>query len=229
LDARVDLAEAYLESGQVTEAIEQLELVYSGRRDALGETDPKTIFVAGHLSGLYVRVGRVSEAGPLLALWLRRQHSLGWTGADGDLYIRSSHETAAQANENIPALEMYVSVFSPIVGEENLHTIQYRNKLASAYRTVGRPDEAIEQYALALHGLERAWGPENKETINLRFFLASAYREAGRAGEAVPLLERVLAGLEQSRGAEHPGTAAVRENLAAARQEAERRGGAPPA
>jgi tetratricopeptide (TPR) repeat protein len=229
LDARMDLAEAYLESGQVTEAIEQLELVYSGRRGVLGETDPQTISAAGHLSGLYVRAGRVSEARPLLASWLERQHSLGWTGADGDLYIRSPYETAAQANEHIPALEMYASVFSSIVGEENLHTIQYRNKLASAYRTVGRLDEAIEQYALALHGLERAWGPENGETVNLRFFLASAYWEAGRAGEAVPLLERVLAGLEQSLGADHPDTAAVRENLAAARQEAERRGGAPPA
>jgi hypothetical protein len=66
LDARMDLAEAYLESGQVTEAIEQLELVYSARRGVLGETNPKTISAAGHLSGLYVRVGRVSEAAPLL-------------------------------------------------------------------------------------------------------------------------------------------------------------------
>ena len=230
LSSRADLAEAYLESGRPAEAIEQLELVYAGSRRVLGETAPSTVSAAGQLARLYVEAGRVSEAGPLLELWLKRQLALGWTDDDLDeLYLRSSYETAESANGLIPRLEVYVSVLSPIVGDEGLHTIQFRNNLASAYRTVGRLDEAIEQYAQALSGLERAWGPDHESTMRIRYFLASAYREAGRVGEAIPLLERVLAGLEQSRGAEHPDTVTVCENLADARQEAERQEEPPPA
>jgi tetratricopeptide (TPR) repeat protein len=230
LGSRADLAEAYLESGRPAEAIEQLELVYAGCRRVLGETAPPTVSAAGQLAGLYVEAGRVSEAGPLLELWLKRQLALGWTDDDLDeIYLRSSYETAESANGLIPRLEVYVSVFSLLVGDEGLHTIQFRNNLASAYRTVGRLDEAIEQSAQALSGLERAWGPDHESTMRIRHFLASAYREAGRVGEAIPLLERVLAGLEQSRGAEHPDTVTVRANLADARQEAERQEEPPPA
>jgi len=180
LDARVSLAEAYLESGQRAEAIEQLELALAGRRPVLGEKAPGTITVAGRLSELYVSAGRVSEAAPLVALSLRRLHELGRADAsDHEIYLRFRYETAQRAAEAIPALEMYVSVFPPIVGDANLHTIQFRIRLAAAYRIIGRTEEAIGQYTLALGGLQTAWGPENETTVRLRAILADVRREAG--------------------------------------------------
>jgi hypothetical protein len=184
LDARMSLAEAYLETGQRAEAIEQVELVYSVHRRVLGETAPGTAAVAGQLSGLYVSAGRVSEAGPLAALWLKRQHALGQTDAsDHDIYLRAGYKTAERASEEIPVHEMYISVFAPVVGDADLHTIQFRINLAAAYRTLDRTGDSIEQYELALAGLETAWGPENEVTIGLRGLLADARRQAGE-GEA---------------------------------------------
>lgn len=187
LDARISLAEAYLESAQRAEAIEQLETVYAVRRQVLGETAPGTVAAAGQLSGLYVSAGRLNEAAPLAALWLRRQHALGRTDASGnDIYLRTGYETAERAREEIPVHEMYVSVFAPVVGDADLHTIQFRINLAAAYRTVGRTDDAIGQYTRALAGLETAWGPENEVTIELRDLLAIVRQEAGERGSAPP-------------------------------------------
>jgi hypothetical protein len=82
--------------------------------------------------------------------------------------------------------EMYVSVFAPVVGDADLHTIQFRINLAAAYRTVGRTDDAVGQYTRALAGLETAWGPENEVTIELRDLLAIVRQEAGERGSAPP-------------------------------------------
>jgi tetratricopeptide (TPR) repeat protein len=185
LDARSSLAEAYLESGQRDEAIEQLELVYHGTAQAPGKTTAKRAEAAGRLAVLYLDTGRASEAGPPLTLALRWQRAAGLLGAsDPDIVLRSRYETAELAAERIPGLEVWVSVYPPLAGGADLHSIQYRINLAAAYRTVGRADEAIEHYQRALFGLEARWGPEDQTVMELRGLLDTARREAGQVGEA---------------------------------------------
>ncbi|MFE9322641.1 FxSxx-COOH system tetratricopeptide repeat protein [Nocardia sp. NPDC052278] len=102
------------------------------------------------------------------------------------------------------------------LGAEHRHILSTRHNLADAYRSAGRPGEAIALLERLLPDRERVLGAEHPDTLSTRYNLAGAYRTAGRPGEAIALLERLLPDRERVLGAEHPGTLSTRHNLAGA-------------
>jgi tetratricopeptide (TPR) repeat protein len=104
------------------------------------------------------------------------------------------------------------------LGPDHRDTLTSRYKLAVAYETAGRLDEAIRQYEQSVADMSRVLGPDDPETLASRHNLAVAYVPAGLHGEAIELCEQVLADRVRVLGADDVDTLRSRNGLAGAYQ-----------
>ncbi|MBL7258431.1 tetratricopeptide repeat protein [Actinoplanes sp. LDG1-01] len=125
-----------------------------------------------------------------------------------------------QADIAIREFERVYAIRQQTLGREHPDTLTSRHNLASAYQTVGRLGEAIEQQQSVLVDYVRLLGDEHPDTLAARNNLARAYRLAGRTAEAVDLHERVVIASRRGLGEQAPDTLTARINLAAAYREA---------
>jgi tetratricopeptide (TPR) repeat protein len=104
-----------------------------------------------------------------------------------------------------------------LLHKDHPYTVTARSELADAYRSSGRPADAIPLYEQNLAAQLQIPGPDHPDTLSTQNNLAAAYQLAGRPADAIPLYKAALAGLERTR---NPDFFTVRKNLASAREAA---------
>ena len=114
------------------------------------------------------------------------------------------------------SLSNAVNLLDEALGPDHPRTLPARGNLANAYRSAGRPEQAIDLHERTLADRERVLGADHPDTLTSRNDLAVAYEVAGRLDEAIDLFERNLADSERVLGPDHPYTLTSRGNLAGA-------------
>jgi len=112
------------------------------------------------------------------------------------------------------AIEIYEGMrpdWIRLFGEEDRSVVQLVNKLAIAYKSVGRYDDAIEQLQWAADHLEM-----DELGLTVGSNLAAAYSAVGDWINAARILEAVATMFERLCGADDPRTLTVKNNLAVA-------------
>jgi non-specific serine/threonine protein kinase len=85
--------------------------------------------------------------------------------------------------------------------------------LASAYRDLGRVDEALPLYGEALQRQKETLGADHPQTLITMNELAEAHLKAGHASKALPLLEEQFRRSKAKLGLDHPSTLTVMADL----------------
>jgi serine/threonine protein kinase len=112
------------------------------------------------------------------------------------------------------SLQEKVCDYLVATGPEHSETLTALNRLASAYTTVGRTDEAIKLQEHVLPLSRKVNGPEDPETLKVMSYLANSYDRAGRRDEAIKLREEVLPLRRKVLGPKDPDTLAAMSDLA---------------
>jgi len=99
-------------------------------------------------------------------------------------------------------------------------TLLVAGKLAAAYLTAGRADDAVQWYQRVLAERTRELAPGHPAIVAARIGLARALILANVAGDAVTVMLRAVGECEQFRSDGHPDTLGARDELAAAYQAA---------
>ena len=99
-------------------------------------------------------------------------------------------------------------------------TLIVAGKLAAAYLTAGRAEDAVQWYQRVLAERTRELAPGHPAIVATRIGLGRALILAGVAGDAVTVMLRAVAECEQFRNEGHPDTLGARDELAAAYQAA---------
>ena len=129
-----------------------------------------------------------------------------------DAKDRAKQENAEQPQSE-PSLSRKGGVPAP--GTSNtLNKITSLHKLAVAYHTQGKYEEAERSYREVLAAIIATSGPQNPELAQLLNNLGRLYFEEKRYKEAEPLYARSLALVEESLGRDHPKVARRLVNLA---------------
>jgi tetratricopeptide (TPR) repeat protein len=222
LAARGNLANAYLDAGQIAEAVPLLERALADFERVMGAGHSFTEDHRARLAFAYQRAGRVTEAialyGRALAVFERLlgDDHPDTLAARADLAL--AYRDAGRSAEAVLLLEQALADSDRVLGADHPNTALSRCGLALAYQDAGRLAEAILHLERALVDFERVLGADHPHTLSSRSSLAGAYQESGRATEAIPLLERTLADRERLLGGDHPDTLASANNLASAYQ-----------
>ncbi|WP_218929194.1 tetratricopeptide repeat protein, partial [Actinomyces bowdenii] len=218
LDARMDLAYAYLAVGRLGEAVTLFEQVLADRVRVLGPDHPSTLVSRNNLAGAYVPVGDLKRAVPLYEQTLAdRERVLGADHPDTLVSrnnLAGAYESVGDLGRAIPLYEQTLADCERVLGADHPDTLVSRNNLAGAYRSVGDLGRAVPLYEQTLADRQRVLGADHPSTLVSRNNLAYAYRSVGDLGRAIPLYEQTLADHERVLGADHPSTLVSRNNLA---------------
>jgi len=125
-----------------------------------------------------------------------------------------SLEEARLAGSALAYWQSTVAASGRRLGPGQANALAARDKLAGAYESAGRFDDAIAVFAGALAEREDACGPEHPDAIAARGRLARAYADAGRPAEAVALYELTVADAGRQFGPGNPVTLTARTGLA---------------
>jgi len=90
------------------------------------------------------------------------------------------------------------------------------DKLAGAYRGLGRLDDAVRLLEETLAAYEATFAPDHPDRLATMGNVALLYGEVGRWAEAIPLLQRALERKTAVHGEDHPETSIARHNLGCA-------------
>ncbi|MFC8529247.1 tetratricopeptide repeat protein [Nocardia sp. NPDC057227] len=218
LIARDDVADAYREAGQTTEAIPLYEATLTDSERTFGVDHPHTLTSRHKLAGAYWSADRTAEAIELYEHTLTDRERILGTGHPQTLLTRHNLATAYQQGRRVEeAIELYEQVLTDqrrVLGDDHPDTLTTRHNLATAYEEVLGVGEAVPLLEQALADRERILGPDHPRTLNSRNNLASAYDSEGRFGEAILLREQVVADQERILGPDHPDHLSSRNKLA---------------
>ncbi|WP_148088527.1 FxSxx-COOH system tetratricopeptide repeat protein [Streptomyces sp. PanSC9] len=224
LTTRNNLANAYQDIGDHTQAISLHQQTLEIRTRILGPEHPHTLTTRNNLASTYQNAGDHTRAIPLLEQTLKvrtrilgPEHPQTLTSRNN---LAHAYETAGDHTRAIPLLEQTLKDRTRILGPEHPDTLTTRNNLAGAYQTAGDHIRAISLLEQTVEAFARILGPEHPDTLTTRNNLASAYQTAGDHTRVIPLLEQTLKDRTRILGPEHPDTLASRNNLAHAYQTA---------
>ena len=147
LNARNNLAAAYLAADRVADAIPLFEQTLATLVRQLGPGDPDTLTLQNNLASAYQDAGRGAEAIQLYEQNLAERERL--LGADhiGTLTSRgnlaAAYLAAGRAAEAIPLLEQTLTGRERALGPDHPDTQTSRRNLAKAYQDGGRAADAI--------------------------------------------------------------------------------------
>ena len=220
LNARDELADAYLGAGDLDEAIPLYEQTLADRQRVLSPDHPDTLTARNNLAGAYLDAGDPARAIPLYEQTL----------ADRQRVLSPDHPDTLTSRSNLAdayleylyvdlAIGLYKQTLADrqrVLGKDHRDTLNSRNRLARAYLEARDPARAIPLHEQTLKDAERIFGPDHPDTLNPRNDLAGAYLEAGDPARAIPLYEQTLKDAERIFGPDHPDTLVARGNLAAA-------------
>jgi tetratricopeptide (TPR) repeat protein len=152
-----------------------------------------------------------SEGGP----------SVLWTPAAHPVLFRlgRSLENSRLAEASIAYWQDMVTSCTGLLGPAHSSSVAARNRLALAYESEGRSDDAIVAFRAVLTDRERIQGRDHPDTVDACGRLAHAYASAGRPAEAVALYQRMVADFGDQFGLADPVIIRARSGLAEAYQE----------
>ena len=172
------------------------------------------------------------QSEPLLAQALRDSARSLQSVSGGLLWDSEAHPLLMRAGESLDAARLIgpavgywraiAQTSADALGPGHLHTLQARDKLASALVAAGDFDDAIEVLKGTLAQRERVYGPGHQDSLASRLSLAAAYKAAGRLVDAIPLYEKSVAEQAWLSGPAHPDTWTSQASLASAYQAAGR-------
>ena len=125
-----------------------------------------------------------------------------------------SLEDARLSGSVIAYWQSVVAVAIRRLGPVHASSLAARDRLAVAYESAGRANDAIAVLASSLGDRALSYGPEHPDTIATRGRLAHAYSSAGRPAEAVALYEHMVTDATSRLGPVNPVTVAARADLA---------------
>jgi tetratricopeptide (TPR) repeat protein len=139
-------------------------------------------------------------------LWLPEVHPVLYRA--GSSLANTGHREAA-----LGYWERMAAETERILGGEHDDTLAARGNLATAYRAVGRTEEACRLGKRTLRDLERLHGPEDRHVVMTRAQLLVILASAGQVHEAIETGQRALTGHIREFGHDHPLTLSVLTNL----------------
>jgi len=218
--ARDRLADAYVASGRLAEALPVFEATLSDREAMFGPQQPETVTARLNVARSLDAAGREPEAITLYEQVLAARERTGGPGQREALAVRvqlaAAYEAAGRHGDSIRLHKRVLADAEQELGPTHRDTLSARVSLAGAYLAAGQAREAITAYQRALADQEQEAGAGDPATLATLAGLAGAYRVAGKTKEAVKVLRRALADCERYLGADHPMTSTVRDNLQAA-------------
>lgn len=126
-------------------------------------------------------------------------------------FTQKGWQTAAMRAES---LELSLQSLVETAGPQDLRSITARNNLASKYAQMGRRQEAVYHFELALAEAARGFGEEHPRTEIIRENLAWAYEDAAQPAEAAEQWELLLQQREAQFGSTDEDTVWARTRLA---------------
>jgi tetratricopeptide (TPR) repeat protein len=141
-----------------------------------------------------------------------------WAGGCHPVLIRagSSLDHAGLTGPAVDHWSDLVTTSGQLLSSGHPHTILAGQRLAEAYLTAGRPDDAVTWFQRLLDSQAVKLGPDHPDVIAARLRLGHALAAARQPRRALTVLERVLTDCERLRGHEHADTLGARDELAAA-------------
>lgn len=222
------LRDLYHRLGSYDAALEQADAAEALRHNLHGEGDARTLDARRARWEIAHRLGRTAEAMPEVeALASRARRDLGPSHpvtldieADLAQVLIASGDSARAA----PLLEDVLVRRAALLGVANEAGRRVaRLRLAAAYSSLQRFDEAERLYRDLLEFHERETGPERSESIEVRANLGVLLVQAGKLSEAIPLEQRNLDLQRRKLGPAHPDTLTAMNNLGAHLHQAGRR------
>ena len=111
-------------------------------------------------------------------------------------------------------LEGSLVIRKRVLGDEHSHTLWTMHRLALAYGSHGRWDEAAKLHSDTLERRKRVLGDEHPDTLGTMHNLAVEYGNLGRWDEAAKLYSDTLERRKRVLGDEHPDTLLTNDSLA---------------
>jgi len=209
VDAQYILGIVYLDSGQVKEAVEQLEHVVQSR-ESLAEDDPNRLASQQALATAYQLNEQIAQAIELLEHVMRVQEKslaadhpdlLGSQHELSSAYLKAGNGHDAQAME---LLEHVVRVEEKSLAVDHPNRLASQHVLARAYLACGQTKQAVELLEHVVKVREKSLPEDHPHRLASQHFLARAYLGEGRLGLATELLDHVVRVQEKSLPEDHP-------------------------
>ncbi len=207
-----------IELGRYESARRAYEEVWKLHVRILGDDDQNTITSANDLGLLFVKLGKLSEADPLLhdALDRRRRiqgddHPYSIVGAINLAELLSAQ---GKLNEAVPILRDALARSLSIQGEDHPITLKGKNNLANLLQAQGNLSEAEPLARDVLERSRRILGEDHPDTIDHVGNLAVLLHTQDKLSEALPLTRDALERNRRIHGDDHPRTLKREQNLA---------------
>ncbi|AQZ64152.1 Putative ATP/GTP-binding protein [[Actinomadura] parvosata subsp. kistnae] len=220
LQARANVAGAYLKMGRLDQAIPLLEATLADQERALvfGPDNPGALNTRNMLAMAHQDAGNLAKAIPLLEETLSgRERVLGRDDPAtliSRLNLAAAHREAGDLGTAIPLLESTLADCERVLRPAHPDTLAVRHVLATAYQDAGLPRRAIEMYEDTIAIQKVVLGDDHPAVLISRDNLAGAYLKAGQPDRAVSLFEAVVADFERVLDPDHPDLFIARGNLA---------------
>jgi len=184
---RNNLANAYADSGDTTEAIRLLELTLAQAQSELGDDHPETLTVCHNLASAYIDDGDTEQGVPLMRTALaKREDVLGRTHLNtvSSRYgLALGYVVAGDAEQGVDLMEIALAQSAETLGDAHPNVLTIRNSLAHAYISVGETEHGIRLLEATLAQREEVLGPNHPNTLANRDELARARARARLAAQ----------------------------------------------
>jgi CHAT domain-containing protein/tetratricopeptide (TPR) repeat protein len=121
---------------------------------------------------------------------------------------------AGELGKAVAPAQQMVKLALDILGDAHPVSAHLMGRLATVYRSLGQPAQALPLYRRALAISEKAEGSEHPSIGKSLNNLALLFQDMGQYAQALPLSQRALAISEKAEGPDHPETGTRLNNLA---------------
>ena len=221
MSLRTTIGETYRGLGELRPAVLHFKRAHALGMQELGESDRKTISAANNLASAWLGLAKHNLAVPLLKKTLQTAERK--LAPEDDLRLTTLKLSAScfQATGELQTatrqFEQILKVRKKHDGETAPATYLAMADLATAYRDLGRRNEALQLLTTASEGMlahESEWHPETLKT-SLR--LAGLHLARNEREEAAGVYERTLAAARQTLGPDHVQTLSALHGVALVR------------
>lgn len=212
------LSDLYMGLGEYEPALREADRALAIRAAQHGADDASTLDAEAGRWAIVHKLGRTAEAAPELERIAATASARLGPAHPATLSARAEHAQCLLAlGDAAGAAGVYEDVLArraALRGEANTDAISaVRERLAAAYASLQRFDEAEAIYRDLLAQRTARFGEEHSETVLVRTNLAVLLVQVGKIAEALPLEERGLEIQTRKLGPEHPDTLTAMNNL----------------